>query len=116
MLALLPVIFITAFVSSAITLLLAYLLLKPLLKERGEQGIRLFIRRFKEEVGPIIEERVRKGVRDGVTSLVSKESLRDTTINMARSSVDFFGDTFKPLLKSRPKRNVPPGSENDAGN
>lgn len=104
LLSLLPIIAVTALLSSAFTLALAYLIARRFMTERAEQGIRLFIKRFREEVGPVIEERVKKGVRDGFSSLASREVLRDTTRNMAKSGVDFVGDTLKPLWRSRNRR------------
>lgn len=76
------------------------------MRERAEYGAELFIKKFKDEVGPVIEERVKKGVKDGFSSLASREVIRDTTRNMARTGADIVGDTLKPLLKSkrRPSR------------
>ncbi|MDX1692676.1 MAG: hypothetical protein R3208_02855 [Ketobacteraceae bacterium] len=95
------VIILTAVLSSLITLGVAYYFIRRLIQERGEKTVREITERFKNDVGPELEQRVAQGVRSGFASLPSREVLRDTTRNMAKTGVDIVGDTLKPFLKQR---------------
>lgn len=95
------VILLTALLSSLFTLGLAYYFLRKLIQERGEETVKEITERFKNEVGPELEQRVAQGVRSGFASLPSREVIRDTTRNMAKTGVDIVGDTLKPFLKPK---------------
>ncbi len=95
------VIILTAVLSSLLTLGVAYYFIRKLVQERGEKTVREITERFKNDVGPELEKRVAQGVRSGFASLPSREVLRDTTRNMAKTGVDIVGDTLKPFLKQK---------------
>ena len=94
-------IILTAVLSSLLTLGIAYFFIRKLVQERGEKTVREITERLKNDVGPELEERVAQGVRSGFASLPSREVLRDTTRNMAKTGVDIVGDTLKPFLKQK---------------
>ena len=75
--------------------------MQHIMREHAEKNAQRFIEHFKKEVGPVIEERVKKGVKDGVASIPSREVLRETTRTMAKTGVDIVGDTLKPFLGRR---------------
>ena len=91
----------TALLSSIMTLTIAHLVMKGRIKKHYEAGLAKAIEQFKQEVGPDIEARVKKGVVDGVKSLPSREILRDTTRTIAKTGLDIMGDSFK--LATRPR-------------
>lgn len=87
----------TAILSSATTLGLAYWIFQRYFRrELAEQ-----LGKLKEEVGEIIETRVRKGFLDGVTSLYSPDAIRDTTRNMAKTGVTLVNDRINSILGKR---------------
>ncbi len=87
----------TAILSSATTLGLAYWIFQRYFRrELAEQ-----LAKLKEEVGEIIETRVRKGFLDGVTSLYSPDTIRDTTRNMAKTGVTLVNDRINSILGKR---------------
>lgn len=94
------IIILTAVLSSLMTLGIAYFFIKKLVQERGEKTVNEITEKIKNEVGPELEQRVAQGVRSGFASLPSREVIRDTTRNMAKTSVDLVGDTLKPFLKT----------------
>lgn len=95
------VIILTAILSSLMTLGIAYYFIRRMVQERGDQTVRDITERLKNEVGPELEKRVAQGVRSGFASLPSREVIRDTTRNMAKTGVDLVGDTLKPFLKQK---------------
>ncbi|MAR90017.1 MAG: hypothetical protein CML06_03930 [Pseudomonadales bacterium] len=92
----------TALLSSLLTLGIAHYLMQKHLKHRLEERVTEAIERFKAEVGPEIEQRVKRGVQEGFKSLPSRETLRDTTRSIARTGLDIMGDGLK--MASRPPR------------
>lgn len=92
----------TALLSSLLTLGIAHYIFQKRFKHRLEQGVTDAIERFKEEVGPEIEARVKQGVVEGIKSLPSREMLRDTTRTIAKTGLDIVGDGLK--LATRPSR------------
>lgn len=95
------VIILTALLSSLLTLGIAYWFIKKLIDDKAEATVKEITKRFKEDVGPELESRVAQGVRTGFASLPSKEVLRDTTRNMAKTGANIVGDTLKPFLKQK---------------
>ncbi len=102
----------TALLSSLLTLGIAHYVFQKRLKKRYEAALQEAIDKFKAEVGPEIEDRVKKGVMDGFKSLPSREILRDTTRSIAKTGLDIMGDSLK--MASRPSRpRKPPGTPLD---
>lgn len=104
MLSQLSIVIGTALLSSLFTLGIGYLVLHRYMRSQFEAGLREAIRRINAEVGPEIEARVKKGVRDGVKSLPSREVLKETTRNMARTGAELVNEGIKPFLKMRRTR------------
>lgn len=98
----------TAILSSATTLGLAYWVFKRYLKNELEAKLQ----QLKDDVGEIIEVRVRKGFLDGVASLYSAEGIRDTTRNMAKTGVTLVNDRLSSILGKR-RRDGREGRSND---
>ena len=94
----------TALLSSILTLTVALLYFRKQGKERYDKAVAAAIERFKAEVGPEIEQRVKQGVVEGVKSLPSREMLRDTTRTIARTGLDIVGDGLKMATRPRPRR------------
>lgn len=101
----------TAVLTSLITLALALYFFRKYAKPRYEQGLQQAIERLKAEVGPEIEKRVKQGVVDGFKSLPTREMLRDTTRNIAKTGLDIMGDGLK--IASRTTRPRRPGTPLD---
>ncbi len=94
----------TALLSSLFTLAIAYYIVNRHARARYDNAVNEAIERFKAEVGPEIEQRVKQGMLEGVKSLPSKEVLRDTTRTIARTGLDLVGDSLKMATRSRTKR------------
>ncbi|AUM14235.1 hypothetical protein [Ketobacter alkanivorans] len=92
----------TALLSSLLTLGIAHFIFQKRLKHHYDAGVSEAIERFKAEVGPEIEARVKQGVLEGFKSLPSKEMLRDTTRTIAKTGLDLMGDSLK--MATRPAR------------
>lgn len=101
----------TALLSSLLTLGIAHYVFQKRFKNRYEQGVQDAIDKFKEEVGPEIEARVKKGVMEGFKALPSREILRDTTRTIAKTGLDIMGDSLK--MTKRPPRTRRPGTPLD---
>ncbi|MCG8316805.1 MAG: hypothetical protein MI976_26615 [Pseudomonadales bacterium] len=101
MLSQILVILLTALLSSLLTLGIAYFVIRKLIDDKADDTIKEITTRFKEDIGPELEQRVAQGVRNGFASLPSREVIRDTTRNMAKTGVDIVGDTLKPFLKPK---------------
>ena len=101
----------TALLSGLLTLGIAHYIFQKRVKSRYEQGVQDAIDKFKEEVGPEIEARVKRGVMEGFKSLPSREILRDTTRTIAKTGLDIMGDSFK--MAKRPPRSRRPGTPLD---
>lgn len=94
----------TALLSSIITLLVAIHYFRRYAKPRYEKTLADAIERFKAEVGPEIEARVKQGVVDGIKALPTREVLRDTTRTIAKTGLDIVGDGLKIATRPRPRR------------
>ncbi|HET8707176.1 MAG TPA: hypothetical protein VFM46_12815 [Pseudomonadales bacterium] len=94
---LVAVVIATAILSSATTLGLAYWVFKRYLQNELEAKLQ----KLKDDVGDVIEVRVRKGFLDGVSSLYSAEGIRDTTRNMAKTGVTLVNDRLNSILGKR---------------
>lgn len=106
----------SAVAASLLTVVLAFYLFDRWYKKRLERELdervdayrRLFHEEFErhgERLGALIEERVRKGIVDGVAALPSPETLRETTRTVARTGVDLMEAGLGALLSGkRPKR------------
>jgi len=94
----------TAVLSSIITLMIAIHYFRRYAKPRYEKSLTDAIERFKAEVGPEIEARVKQGVVDGIKSLPTREVLRDTTRTIAKTGLDIVGNGLKIATRPRPRR------------
>lgn len=94
----------TALLSSVVTLMIAIHYFRKHAQPRYEKAVTDAIERFKAEVGPEIEQRVKQGVLEGIKSLPTREVLRDTTRTIAKTGLDIVGDGLKIATRSRPKR------------
>lgn len=81
------------------------------IKRHYQQTIRPELDNLKREIGEEIEERVRKGVIDGVKGLSSKDVIRDTTMNLAKTGLDIFGTGLR--LGPRGRGPLQPGDPLD---
>lgn len=104
MLSQLGIVVATAMLSSLLTLGIGYLVLQGYMRRQFEAGLRETIRRINAEVGPEIEARVKKGVKEGVKSLPTREVLKETTWNMARTGAELVNEGIKPFLKKKRTR------------
>lgn len=94
----------TAVLSSLITLMIAIHYFRKHAKPRYDKAVGDAIARFKAEVGPEIEQRVKQGVLEGIKSLPTREVLRDTTRTIAKTGLDIVGDGLKIATRTRPRR------------
>ncbi len=90
----------TALLSSLITLSVGYFVFR----KHYEKSLSNSIERFKKEVGDEIEIRVKKGVVEGVKSIPSRDMIKDTTMNLAKTGLDIFGDSLKMATRPRGSR------------
>lgn len=88
----------TALISSAVTLWLVALYFRRYLLPQVERDFQQTIDRAIEEMGQTIEERVKKGVLEGVASIPSAEMLQSTTRAAAQTGVDLVGAGINALL------------------
>ncbi len=89
----------TAIVTSALTLGVAWLLYENWLKDQIQAEMDDNI----EKLGRTMEERVKKGIRDGVSSIPSTEVLRDTTRTMTETGVNIIGQSLGVIF-GKPKK------------
>jgi len=95
----------TAVLSSLITLVIALHYFRKHAKPRYDKAVGDAIERFKAEVGPEIEQRVKQGILEGIKSLPTREMLRDTTRTIAKTGLDIVGDGLKIATRTtRPRR------------
>ena len=95
------VILLTASLSSIFTITLGFFFIRRILREHTDQAAQKYLDKLKSEIGPTIEESIKKGVKDGITAIPSREVIRETTRTIAKTSADIVGDTLKPLLNRR---------------
>lgn len=83
----------TALLTSMITLIVSHFFLEKRIKElnvKFDQSI--------DRLGDVIEERVRQGVINGVSSLPSREVIRGTTRTIAKTGVEIVEDGLNSFL------------------
>lgn len=74
----------------------------PQLWQQVDQEFRQRLEEASDVIGGRVETSVRKGVVDGVTSFATPQGISGTTRTIAKSSVDFVGDSL--LGKARRRR------------
>lgn len=94
----------TALLSSVVTLWLVAVYFKRYLLPQLERDFQALIDRAIEDLGRTVEERVKKGVLDGVASIPSAEMLQSTTRAAAQTGVDLVGAGLNALLGGRRER------------
>ena len=87
-------ILLTALLSSVLTLALAYWLVERHLKRRLD----LRLKELQEEFGAALQERVRRGVVEGVASIPSTEVLRGTGQTLSAVAGDLVRSGLDSLL------------------
>jgi hypothetical protein len=101
-------ILVTALLSAALTCsVIAWWLqnrVRPRFLEQMDEEFRLRLKEASDVISARVEESVRKGVRDGFTSLASKEVIQGTTRNIARTGAGFVEDSLGKILGRRPPR------------
>ena len=85
----------TAVLSSLLTLALAYWYFDRRLKRRLDQRLT----ELQEEFGSVIQERVRRGVLEGVASIPSTEVLKDTGQTLSGAAGDLVRNSLGTLLR-----------------
>ena len=85
----------TAVLSSLLTLVLAYWYFDRRLKRRLDQRLT----ELQEEFGSVIQERVRRGVLEGVASIPSAEVLKDTGQTLSAAAGDLVRNSLGTLLR-----------------
>lgn len=91
-------ILVTALLSSVFTLALVAIFFNRYLLPRLERDFQAQIDRAIEELGRTVEERVKKGVLDGVAAIPSAEMLQNTTRAVTQTGVDLVGAGINALL------------------
>ncbi len=94
----------TASLSSLLTLAIAVYYLRKHAKPGYDKAVAEAIVRFKAEVGPEIEQRVKQGVLEGIKSLPTREVLRDATRSLAKTGLDIMGDSLMNPTPPPPHR------------
>lgn len=88
----------TALVSSAVTLWLVALYFRRYLLPQVERDFQQTIDRAIVEMGRTVEERVKKGILEGVAAIPSTEMLQSTTRAVTQTGVDLVGAGLNALL------------------
>lgn len=81
----------TALLSSLFTLAAAYWVFDRWLRHRLEEYVEQKVEEAIDDLGREVEERVKRGVVDGVSALPSTEVVASATRTAARSGVDLLG-------------------------
>ncbi|MDY7094938.1 MAG: hypothetical protein SX243_18345 [Acidobacteriota bacterium] len=92
----------TAVLSSALTLTVAYLFFQRRWEEE-QQKLEQRLEEAIEELGIVIEDRVRRGVLDAIRQIPSAEVLSGTTRTVAQTGADLVGYGLSALLGRKPK-------------
>lgn len=74
---------------------------RPRLMAQLDEEFRLRLKEASDVISARVEEAVRKGVRDGFTSLASREVLEGTTRNIARTGAGLVEDSIGRILGRR---------------
>lgn len=77
---------------------------RPRLLAQLDEEFRLRLKEASDVLALRVEEAVRKGVREGFTSLASREVLQGTTRNIARTGAGLVEDSLGRILGRRPPR------------
>ena len=106
-------IFVTAALSAALTcLVIAWWLqyrVRPRFMAQLDEEFRQRLKEASDVMAVRVEEAVSRGVREGVTSLASREVIQGTTRNIARTGAGFVEDSLGKILGRRP----PKGSDQE---
>lgn len=99
---------VTALLSALLTLAALALWMNLHIRPRVAQDLEALLREQAEIAADLmaakVEEAVRRGIVDGVTSLPTREVLQGTTRNIARTSVEIVEDRLGSLFgRRRPK-------------
>lgn len=94
----------TALLASAFTLAMIAFYLERFFLPRLERDFQTQIDRAIEDLGRTVEERVKKGLLDGVASIPSTEVLQNTTRAVTQTGVDLVGAGLSALLGGRRDR------------
>jgi hypothetical protein len=81
---------------------------RPRIMAQLDEEFRLRLKEASDVLAVRVEEAVRRGVRDGFTSLASKEVIQGTTRNIARTGAGFVEDSLGRILGRRPIRDDEP--------
>jgi len=98
------VIFATAVLSSLLTLALAAWIFEKRYRPRLEEEIDQRVDAAVDELGRVIEERVRRGVLDAVAAIPSSEVIQTTTRAAARAGRGLVEGGLSALLGARAPR------------
>lgn len=98
----------TAVLSALVTLTALALWMNLHVRPRVAQDLETLLREQAEQAADLmaakVEEAVRRGIVDGVTSLPTREVLQGTTRNIARTSVEIVEERLGQLFgRRRPK-------------
>ncbi|MBV1882377.1 MAG: hypothetical protein KUG82_12130 [Pseudomonadales bacterium] len=96
----------TALLTSITTLAAGYYIFEKRIKIKLEQKIDESI----TSLGDTVEEKVRQGVLNGISSIPSREVLRGTTRTMAKTGAEIVEDGLKTILGKKPVKKVHPSS------
>ncbi|MEM9556528.1 MAG: hypothetical protein AAGC60_19880 [Acidobacteriota bacterium] len=104
MLATLAIALLAAVVSSLLTLGGAWWIYRHRVREQLERELEDRVRSALDDLGEVVEARVRRGVLDAVASLPSTELLADTTRTAARTGAQIVGAGLDTLLRGGRRR------------
>lgn len=94
----------TALLSSLLTLWLVYLFFDRYLLPRLERQLQQQLDKAIADLGPTIEERVKRGILEGVAAIPSAEMLQSTTRAVTQTGVDLVGAGIDALLGRRDRK------------
>lgn len=99
---------VTAVLSAALTCsVIAWWLqhrVRPRFMAQLDEEFRQRLKEASDVMAARVEEAVSRGVREGVTSLASREVIQGTTRNIARTGAGFVEDSLGKILGRRPTR------------
>ncbi len=92
-------ILVTAALTSCSTLLLALFWFRTRVRRQLDVAFEEKLQEVEERLGELIEQRVSEGVVKGVAAIPSREVLRDTTRNVARTGAELVEEGLDSLLR-----------------
>ncbi len=98
MLTTVATIILTAFTSACFTLILAWFIFEKRIKQAIERHTQKQIDQATEQ----IEQGVKRGVQEAITSISTTKVIRGTARNVAKSSRELVEGGFQSILKRRP--------------